>query len=216
MGQISMEIVPPNGSLLSGNQQTFLGNVPRKGGKRPSLDSWASMAGRYMDTGPELHINGGPGDIKALGKTLKLIPAMKELQDISFGTCGGIARLSYTQRFGDDPKFIRALYKVAISVTAFWLGPDVAGSSDMAAVRKFVRNGRGAFRVLLLGSSNRIDHHFTPPWKGNDNPYMAVGMRVFGVDFVVDFDPEQRLIALMEKLLIDQEAKNWTTLPVAA
>lgn len=195
---------------------TFFGNVPRKRGKRPSLDSWSAITGRYTDNKPEVHINGGPGLVEAFGKTLKPVSANKEIEDVSFETSGGIATLKFSQRFGDDPKFIRALYKVAIGVTAYWLGSHVAGGSDVAAARKFVRKGRGAFNVLLFGNSSNRNHYFTPPYKGNQTPYLAVGMRIFGVDFMVDFDPEQRIIARVEGSTIEKNRKNWTILPISS
>jgi hypothetical protein len=193
----------------------FIGNVPRKGGRRPSLDSWASIAGRYAKGGPEMHINGGPGLIEALGKTLKPVPATREIENVSFEVSGATATLKFSQRFGDDPKFIRALYKVAVGVTVFWLGPHVVRGAEMNAVRKFVKKGKGAFKILMLGRSGGMCHRFSPPYKGTSTPFLAVGMRIFGVDFLADFDPGQRLIAAMENKLLEEGFENWAIIPVS-
>jgi hypothetical protein len=192
---------------------TFLGNVPRKRGKSPSLDSWSSILGRYTENGPELHINGGPGTSDALGKTLKPVQATKDFEKLSFEAANGVATLKFSQRFGDDPKFIRALYKVAFGAAVYWLGPEIARTTEMAAVKKFVRKGRGEFRAVLVGGSGSHGHHFEPPYRGQDTSYLAVGMRIFGIDFITDFDPEQRLITKMEDLLTVQGYQNWTILP---
>ncbi|RWP67749.1 hypothetical protein [Mesorhizobium sp.] len=192
---------------------TFLGNVPRKRGKAPSIDSWSSILGRYAEGGPELHINGGPGPAKAFGRTLKPAQATKEFENLSFEAAGGLATVKFSQRFGDDPKFVRALYKVAFEVAVYWLGPAVASTPDMAAVKRFVRKGRGEFSAVLVGASGSQDHYFEPPHRGEDTAYLAVGMRIFGIDFVADFDPQQRLIAKMKDQLTAQGHQNWTILP---
>ncbi|MFD9901293.1 hypothetical protein [Mesorhizobium sp. NPDC059025] len=193
---------------------TFLGNVPRKRGKRPSLDNWSFVLGRYTERGSELHINGGPGNYEALGKTLKPVPVTKDLEDVSFEVVGNQATLTFSQRFGDDPKFVRALYKVAFENAVFWLGPAIASTAEMAAVKKFVRKGRGEFSTVLLGGSSGREHHFGPPYHGTDTAYLAVGMRIFGIDFVADFDPKQRVIASMVDILTSQGRQNWTVLPL--
>jgi hypothetical protein len=192
---------------------TFLGNVPRKRGKPPSLDSWSSILGRYTKSGPELHINGGPGPAEAFGRTLKPAQATKDLENLSFQAAGGLATVKFSQRFGDDPKFVRALYKVAFGLAVYWLGPAIASMPEMAAVKKFVRKGRGGFSAVLVGASSSQDHYFQPPYRGEDSSYLAVGMRIFGIDFVVDFDPQQRLTAKMKDLLTVQGHQNWTILP---
>lgn len=192
---------------------TFLGGVPRKRGKAPSLDSWSSMLGRYTAAGPELHINGGPGPIVAFGRTLKPAQATKDLENLTFEATGGLATVRFSQRFGDDPKFVRALYKVAFEVAVYWLGPSIASTPDMATVKKFVRKGRGEFGALLLGGSGSQDHYFEPPYRGDDTGDLAIGMRIFGIDFVVDFDPQQRLLGMMKELLTVQRHQGWTTLP---
>ncbi|WP_192247414.1 HNH endonuclease [Mesorhizobium caraganae] len=192
---------------------TFLGNVPRKRGKAPSLDSWSSILGRYTEAGPELHINGGPGPAEAFGKRLKPAQATKDLENLSFKATDGFATVKFSQRFGDDPKFVRALYKVAFGVAVYWLGPAVASTPEMAAVKKFVRKGRGEFSAVLIAGSGRHDHHFEPPYREEDTAYLAVGMRIFGIDFVTDFDPGQRLTAKMETLLTAKRHQNWTILP---
>lgn len=192
---------------------TFLGNVPRKRGKAPSLDNWSSIAGRKTDTGPQLHINGGPGSFEALSKTLKPIQETRDIENLSFQTSNGTATVKFSQRFGDDPKFVRALYKVAFGAAVFWHGPVIGSGTGMTAVRKFVRKGKGQFSAILIGGSGRHDHYFGPPYGGRDTYYWAVGMRIFGIEFVMDFDPEQRLIAKMKDQLTTQGYKNWTILP---
>ena len=192
---------------------TFLGNVPRKRGKAPSIDSWGSILGLHTEGGPELYINSGPGSVKAFGRTLKPAQATKDSENMSFEVTGGLANIKFSQRFGDDPKFIRALYKVAFEVVVYWLGPETANTLHMAAARKFVRKGRGEFSVMLLGMASGSHHYFEAPFRAEDTAHLAVGMRIFGIDFVVDFDPRQRLIAKLMDMLTVQGYQNWTILP---
>ncbi|MGN8118084.1 hypothetical protein [Labrys sp. 22185] len=191
---------------------TFLGKVPRKGGKHPSLNSLASLQGRYTNTGPEIHLNGGPGITTAFGQTLKPLTATKELDDVSFDTHGELATLRFSLPFGDDPKFTRALYKVGFETAVFWLGPESAHIPALTAVRRFVRKGRGAFHAVMIARPDSRAHHFEPPHRSKDTGHLAVGMRIFGVDFVVDFDPQQRLIATVRRKLEEGRAKNWTVI----
>lgn len=192
---------------------TFLGNIPRKGGKRPSLNSDASLQGRHTSAGPEIHLNGGRGTTTAFGQTLKPLQATKKLGDLSFEINGNLATLNFSQRFGDDPKFVRALYKVGIEIAVFWLGPEGAHIPSPAAARKFVRKVRGSFGTLMISGKNSHEHHFAPPFRSEEADILVVGMRIFGVDFVVDFDPMQRTIATLRQNLEDLGEENWTILP---
>jgi hypothetical protein len=191
----------------------FLGNVPRKRGKRPSLDSLGAMRGRYTAAGPEIAINGGPGAVQAFGQTLKPNPTTKELRDLSFTASKGVGRIKFSQPIGDDPKFARALYKVAYEAAVFWLGPQMAARPELLAVRRFVRKGRGDFGVVLLVGSDAQDHYFSPPYQSQDTGHLGMGLRIFGVDFVLDFDPQQRLFERAQVELARGGNQNWTTIP---
>lgn len=192
---------------------SFFGNVSRKGRKRPSLTTFSSLAGAYTQSGPEMYLNVGPGPASAFGKKLKPLSETKEFENVSFTVDGLTCSLSFTQKFGDDPKFVRALYKVGIGVAVFWLGPKVAHSSSMVDVRRFVRKGKGQFKAIMLLSSSSKEHHFSPPYVFEESGFHVVGMRIFGIDFVVDFDPKQQAIERASLYLQEQEFSGWAILP---
>jgi hypothetical protein len=124
----------------------FMAGVPKKGGRPPSIDTWAGIAARVGASGPEMHINAGPQSIEAFGRKLNPISPAKGLSDHKFTADSGVGKVSFSQTFGDDPKFVRAIYKVAFSSFTFYQGIQAANNPLHDDVRAFVKHGKGSFR----------------------------------------------------------------------
>lgn len=82
-------------------------------------------------------LNAGPGRVDAWGKSLLPANNLHGIADAKIKVNGRLGKVTFTQTFGDDPKF-RALYKVALSSLAHWLGPSYVRSSHLDEARRFV------------------------------------------------------------------------------
>lgn len=195
---------------------TFIKGVRRKKGKPPTVESWPSLRGRHGDKGTELMINAGPGRVDAWGKSLLPANNSHGIADARMDVDGHVAKVTFTQAFGDDPKFIRALYKVALSSLAHWLGPSYARSRNLEGVRKFVLTGEGSFGVILFPSQEVTGHKFPPPFSDKMNAVLGMAFTIFGIEFIVDFLPDQKAMRRLHSGLVMQGARQWTRLPLAS
>jgi hypothetical protein len=136
----------------------------------------------------------GPHSIQALGKRLSASSASNGISNVTVGVQNGVGTITFDQRFGASPKFVRAIYKVAVESIAYFSGLDAARESVIDEVRVFVKDGRGEFRVLMV-STDDAGHHFGPYWTMPGSSYPIVAMTIFGTSFITDFDPEQKALA---------------------
>jgi len=196
----------------------FTLGVPRKGGRPPVIGSWRGIRAGHGLNGPEIHLNAGPQTVEAFGSNLHAASVRSGISGISatrVGT-GRQSEIRFSQMFGADPKFRRAVYKVAFGALAYFLGADEALRDIYDPVRAFVRKGLGSFDVLMMGGATDHDHAFYPPviLPGCELPMFE--MAIFGVSFAVDLDPAQRGLALMRGRLTDRDVRDWMVLPRAA
>lgn len=174
---------------------TFINGIGRKGGRPPSIDSWTSIAAAKGTNGPEIYVNAGPETIQALGKKLPAAKASNGISNVTFSGNGNIETVTFDQQFGAGPKFVRAVYKVALGSIAYFLGLEAVYESKYNGVRAFVREGIGDFRVLMLERQDTLRNCFGPPWTTDSTPHPIVGMTILGITFIADMDPEQRGMA---------------------
>lgn len=182
-----------------------LAGVPRKGGRPPAIHSWASIAAATTANGPEWHVNAGPQAMVALGKNLAAAKPSNGISNVQFTTNGGIGTLTFKQTFGKGPKFMRALYKVALSSLAYFHGLDAARDPKYDAIRTFVKEGKGGYRALMFTSADKPVHCFEPPHQLPGSNYPVVPMTIFGVGFVADLDPGQQGFAHLQSTLPKSE-----------
>lgn len=174
---------------------TFIANVPRKGGRPPAVLSRGNVMARVTESGPEIHINmephavTGPNQVRLAaykGQTRNIKAAMT--------VDAGIGNVSFDVPFGQNPKFVRALHKIALSTVAFFLGPEAALNSQLDPVRSFVVKGSGSRHVLYSPSSDKaFNHHVSAPYASPDGHYV-VGMRLAMVEFIIDLSPTNGLL----------------------
>ena len=188
--------------------------IPRKGGRRPTVDTWASLLGRWSPAGPELHVNAGPGDLMVSGRRILSASHRTGLLDPKLEIDGAVATASFGLPFGQDPKFARAVYKVALGVLALERGPTVAAHPMFDAVRAFVLQGEGAFGLLMPGEVEPFATVFRASiWEGAAS-HPIIALTFFGVPLLADLDPEQGGVrALREGLEAEVPAGEWFWLP---
>lgn len=167
--------------------------IQRKGGKSPTIDGWKGMRSISSETGPTIFLNGGPGAIQAGdGKTLKPTSVASGVfnvwVDIETGKAG------FTQRFGDDPRFMRGLYKIALTLVAKFYGSDTAASSAFDHVRDFVlgRDGKQSLTAAMLPNHDeRVVTGTSHPIFKDEGIYPLFFVKIIGITFVLDLCPQQ-------------------------
>jgi hypothetical protein len=186
---------------------TFMRGIRRKGGKPPSINSWAPIAAVRDRNGPQMYLNGGPQTVEALGKKLPAAGPHNGIRNLIFKKNNGIAAVTFDIDFGRHPKFVRGLYKVAVGTVAYFHGVAIARKALYDPARQFVTTGKGIFRALMAAQSNGDGHAFQRPCAWDGGPFPLMEMTIFGANFLLDFDPEQRGIEqarakATEKLLL--------------
>jgi hypothetical protein len=196
----------------------FTLGVRRKGGRPPSINNWRGIRGRYGANGPEMCLNAGPQTVQAFGQNLHAASPRHGIQDISVGPLqiGQRSEIKFEQQFGKDPKFRRAVHKVALGALAYFRGAVEALRDAYDPARAFVRKDVGDFDVLMMGGSADQNHCFYPPAVLPGCSLPVVEMAIFGVSFAVDLDPNQRGLDLMRERLTARQVQNWMVLPRAA
>jgi hypothetical protein len=195
---------------------TFIKGVRRKKRRKPSIDSWPALRGRHGENGPELMLNAGPGRVDAWGKSLVPAHNSNGISDAKLDINGIVGTVTFSQSFGDDPKFIRGLYKVAVSALAYWHGSAYVRDERFEAVRRYVLTGEGLFGVILFPSQEVTGHKFRPPFSDRRNTVLGLAFTIFGIEFIVDLLPEQNGLRRLHSELVMQGARQWTRLPLTA
>ena len=171
---------------------TVMYGVRRKKGRQPTIDNWRAISSKHKADGPHIHINGGPGVIEVEGK--RLYPAAKSngIQDVWMEPDSG--RLGFSQEFGNDPRFLPALYKIGLNLVAKHYGPTVAAGQIYNHVRAFVRGDADApdlraamDKDVIFGPATHASNPITRPGR----PYPMFRITILGVSFLIDMAPDQ-------------------------
>ena len=198
----------------------FIHGIRRKGGRPPVINNWGAIRGHYGATGPEIFINAGPRTVEALGKNLHAASPRNGIHAVMNDgphIVGQKSQIRFNQEFGREPKFRRAIYKVAFGSLAFHLGAAEALRDVYDPVRAFVRKGRGDFDVLMMsGGEMDASHYFCRPIVPEGCTMPILDIAIFGVSFGLDLDPEQKGLTLMRFRLTERDVQDWMILPRAA
>lgn len=193
----------------------FTSNIPRKKGRSPVIRSRGNMVGTYGKGGPKISINmerypviSQNGTVLgAFGRSDRNINATL-LQD------GANAEIKFSVPIGENPKFVRGIFKIGLSSLAYFLGGEIAQLPMFDGVREFVRNGTGARRVLMIGSDDKsVGHQVSPPCSSPSGYFLSV-FRLVAVNFLVDLSPDHSLFPDLKKQLMQTKGTTgWTWLP---
>jgi len=199
---------------------TVMLGVPRKRGRRPTIDNAPSIAGRATATGPEFFFNGGPGPMQALGRTLKPAKPSTGISMHSLSVNGAVAEMRFSQVFGQDRRFRRALYKLGLGLVAYYLGPQTAVGPEFDHIRRFVVDDQGDLSFMLAFGQDeeiRVDHQFSRPFTGPNGEGPSFGVRLFAVDMVLDLTIDQVMLRTIRGVADAQpQLGDWIAIPPAA
>ena len=170
---------------------TVLYGVRRKKGRAPTINSWTAVRSAQRPDGPHMMVNGGPGVVEADGRPL--YPASKTNGISDVWVTPETGQMGFTQQFGNDRRFLPALYKVGLNLVAKQFGSAEAASAKYDHIRAFVRVEAGAPLLTAAMDANSLyapvteTSLITKP--GRDYPMFRV--TILGVTFLLDMAPDQ-------------------------
>ncbi len=193
----------------------FMAGVPRKKGRPPIVKSRGNVVASVESTGPTYTFNMEAHSVPAHdGSTLAPFRGSRRNIRAKFSRDGNAATVSFAQPFGDNPKFVRGLTKIAFSSLAYFLGAPLARDSIFNPIRNFVLFGSGKRHVVL--SAARDAEYRNSAW----SPYVsesggyAVTFRIAQVEFLVDLTEGESDLPIFEAKAREQYGDvGWCTLP---
>ena len=193
----------------------FISGVSQKKGRPSEIRSRGNMIGTKGPLGNEISINMGRYPILthdgtrlgAFGRSDRNIQAIFERD-------GKIGKVSFSTTFGQKPKFVRGIVKIALSSLAYFLGAEIALSADFDPVRSFVLEGKGNRPILLLASTDTAYRNQAWPPYRSETGYYAVTFRLAALEFCVDLSPEVTLFPMLKNKSFEMYGDSgWTYLP---
>lgn len=170
---------------------TVLLGVPRKKGKKPTVDGYSSFASDYDENGPAIYINRERFEIKTpTGRVLKGTNSNDPIRDFAYEILPNRKmRTSYNQELRFDKNSVRALFKIALESIAFFESLEIAREKRYDPVRKFMLTGAGDYRAIIMPDANNEHSSYFSPRNTKEGYSDMVGMTILGVGFICDFDP---------------------------
>lgn len=191
--------------------QTVMAGIPRKKGRRPTIEGWAPLRGAQGPNGPILHLNAGPDDVIIDGRPLKPAGRATGIHSVEMSRDGRVGTLRFSMDIGRDPKLRRALYKIGLETVALYLGLPRALDPAFDPVRAYVRHGAGDFAVIVMDAGAGDGHEVSAPWKGPEG--LIVPVTIFGVSFLLDLTQDQKGLTRIEsELRRTQGGEGWSWL----
>lgn len=198
--------------------QVFMAGVPRKKGRPPAIRSRGNVLATIEPSGPTYTYNMDPVAITAHDGS-RLAPYRGSKRDIraKFTKQGHLAAINFDIPFGQNPKFLRGVTKIALSSLAYFLGAPLARSPAFNSIRRFVREGVGNRHLLVTFDSDAT--YFNRVLAPNVSPSgeYAITFRIGSVEFLVDLSEKESLLGVFQaKALETFGENNWCTLPTDA
>lgn len=193
----------------------FNENIPRKGGKPPAVRGRGNVVATRGPSGSVMTFNMEKHSVKAhdgtamggYGKSARNIKARFERH-------GPFATISGEFEFGQGPKFLRGISKIALASFTYYMGPDRALSAAFNSVRLFVCEGQGT-RPIVIKSGKSTTMRLNTPIKLDTGEYIAP-FSILGTDFYVDLSPNLTGLQTIEAWMREQSGETgWTTLGAA-
>jgi HNH endonuclease len=193
----------------------FNENVPRKDGKVAAIRSRGNVVATRSPTGSVVTINMEKRSVKAHdGTTVGAYGKSTRNINARFERHGQFATISGEIEFGQGPKFLRGISKIALSSFTYYMGADQALSALFDPVRLFVLEGQGD-RPIIIKARSDMATRLNVPIKLSANEYV-VPFSVLCIDFYVDLSPNMSGLPTIKKWMLEQHGEDgWTLLGAA-
>jgi hypothetical protein len=195
---------------------TVIKGIPRKKGKRPTVDGYSSFSSGYDGNGPVLYINREKHAVQTPdGKWLQGTNANDPIKDTKWELLpDGMVDISYKQELRFDRKAVRGLFKIAVEAIALFEGLEAARDPNLAPAKRFVMDGGGNFRAIIMPDKNPAYESYFGPCYAKEGYSRVYWMTLLGIGFACDFDPEFRggkmlLEEIRRQSLGGQVIPNW-------
>lgn len=197
----------------------LLKGVRRKKGRLPEVHSRGNVHGTCESGGPALSFNMEKHPVKShTGKRLAAYRGGERDVPVKFERLGPFALANFQVAFGQGPKFVRGIAKIAFSAFAMICGAEKARSAEFDALRAFVVNGDGVRRTLVSAAEDSTYRLAATPYEAIDGvPSVLMDIRIACIHFLIDLSPtESRLAEVREMLSKTSGDQGWTVLPTGS
>lgn len=194
----------------------FMAGVPRKKGKTPIIKSRGNVLGSVEATGPTFTFNMEKHSVTAHdGSPLAPFRGSGRNVRATLSRNGNVGTVAFDVPFGDSPKFVRGLTKIALSSLAYFLGAETARQASFTPVRSFVLEGTGRRHVLLSGSGDsEYRNSAWAPYRNESGGYV-VTFRIAQNNFLVDLTEGESELPILEARMREQYGgAGWCVLPL--
>jgi HNH endonuclease len=171
---------------------TVIKGIPRKKGRRPTIDGHSTFASGYDENGPALFFNRERFPVDTpLGKRLERTSSVDVIERFDVKDIGnGTAEIKIKQRLVFDRSAVRGLFKIALELIAFHEGTAAVQSPLFDHVRRYVRYDEGELFALLIPGGPL--HHYMPNRFSDGTGGIVVPMTIHEIGFICDFSPDFR------------------------
>jgi hypothetical protein len=167
--------------------------VPRKRGRDPVVDSRGNVVASIVDGKPNIHIRGrmrGLGDgRRAAAGTMRGRNVRAELEYDG----GAEATIKLNWRFGEDPRFVRGICKIALSGVALY-NYEGALEPRFNEIRDFVNHGTGTRRIACTAARDLKFAYQVKPAFITDRGLIWYHLRLGPAEFFVDLSEGMQLL----------------------
>lgn len=188
--------------LLPFEMLTFQLGIPRKKGKKPTIDGWRGVKTRWINGHAELFVNAGPGSVDA--PTGRLNPADKSSGIHTFKfpeapVVGQRYEFGFKHDLKFDRKFTRGIYKSGLELLALQTSLDFVQDATFDRVRQFCRYDEGEVQALAIFRS--LDRAgISTYYMEHGRPETTVcSFELFGIEFVCEFSSPQEYLEMLER-----------------
>lgn len=193
----------------------FMWDVPRKKNRLPGIDNRGNLIGRYINNkNKTILINMDNKAIEIEGHRVAGYGKSKRNVRAEFEKDGTNAKISFSIEFGEGPKFVRGILKIALSSLAYFIGAKEVLSPKYDAIRDLIINNKGQRKILLKECKDiSYRNQVWSPYVGNEG--YAIALRIVIVEFAVDLTPNMTIHpVLYEKTMQELGNKGWNSLPI--
>ncbi len=192
----------------------FLNGIPRKKNKKAVVSNRGKLKAYFNNNVPTIFINMDPKPVYFDGSYIAAFGKSKRNVKASFDIKGSDAHISFSPTFGENPKFIRGLVKIAMSSLVYFIDHNQVLQSKYDPIRKFVIKNEGN-RKIFWGESKdlKFRNQVWLPYIDNEGNYSII-IRLGIAEFIVDLSPKMTLMPkLYTKVKKCHDEKGWTILP---
>lgn len=192
----------------------FLNGIPRKKNKTAVVSNRGNFKADFNKNGPTIFINMDPKPISFNGTYVGSFGKSKRNIKASFDTRGSDAHISFSVTFGENPKLIRGIVKIAMSSLVYFIDHNEVLKSKYDPIRKFVIKNEGN-RKIFWGESKDLQfrNQVWSPYLDEQGNYLII-IRIGIVEFIVDLSPDMRNMPILYKNAMElYGTKGWNILP---